>query len=197
MLHTILLFRRVLYRLESLPWLRKPNSLCSLATNLMARPVLKKKFLQRFNSQKTLFYRLIIKKHWTDFFSVLPTVGKDGQIDWIALKRTMPAPIPQQAGTARILNTAEPTIVPTPMSPSVMNVPMAFTKSSGAEVAAAMNVAPATSFDIESAANSLITHFYSFHKFILIYNFKIKQTEIVLFFTDWADLKDPYFNRIL
>lgn len=59
--------------------------------------------------------------------------------------------MPQQAGTARMLNTAEPTIVPTPMSPSVMNVPMAFTNNSGADVAAAINVAPATSFDIESA----------------------------------------------
>ena len=64
---------------------------------------------------------------------------------------TIPAPMPQQAGTARMLNTAEPTIVPTPMSPSVMNVPMAFTNNSGADVAAAINVAPATSFDIESA----------------------------------------------
>lgn len=66
-------------------------------------------------------------------------------------KLTIPAPIPQQAGTARILNTAEPTIVPTPMSPSVMNVPIAFTNSSGADVAAAIKVAPATSLDIESA----------------------------------------------
>lgn len=64
---------------------------------------------------------------------------------------TIPAPIPQQAATARILNTADPTMVPTPMSPSVMNVPMTLTNSSGAEVAAAMNVAPATSFDIFNA----------------------------------------------
>lgn len=63
----------------------------------------------------------------------------------------MPAPIPQHAATARILNTAEPTIVPTPMSPSVMKVPITLTKSSGAEVAAAINVAPATSADIFSA----------------------------------------------
>lgn len=60
--------------------------------------------------------------------------------------------MPQQAATARMLNTADPTIVPTPMSPSVMNVPITFTKSSGAEVAAAINVAPATSADIFSAA---------------------------------------------
>lgn len=64
---------------------------------------------------------------------------------------TIPAPIPQHAGTARMLKTAEPTIVPTPMSPSVMNVPIALTNNSGAEVAAAMNVAPATSFDIDKA----------------------------------------------
>lgn len=60
----------------------------------------------------------------------------------------MPDPIPQQAATAKMLNTALPTMVPTPMSPSVINVPMTLTKSSGADVAAAMNVAPATSFDI-------------------------------------------------
>lgn len=63
----------------------------------------------------------------------------------------MPAPIPQHAATAKMLNTALPTIVPTPMSPSVMNVPMTLTKSSGADVAAAMNVAPATSFDMFNA----------------------------------------------
>uniref|UniRef100_A0A182JFE6 Uncharacterized protein n=1 Tax=Anopheles atroparvus TaxID=41427 RepID=A0A182JFE6_ANOAO len=56
-----------------------------------------------------------------------------------------------QAATARILKTAEPTMVPTPMSPSVMNVPITLTNSSGAEVAAAMNVAPATSLDMFSA----------------------------------------------
>ena len=67
----------------------------------------------------------------------------------------MPAPIPQQAGTARMLKTAEPTIVPTPISPSVMKVPIAFTNNSGADVAAAINVAPATSFDIDSAEKEL------------------------------------------
>lgn len=64
---------------------------------------------------------------------------------------TMPAPMPQQAATASMLNTAEPTMVPTPMSPSVINVPITLTKSSGADVAAAINVAPATSLDILSA----------------------------------------------
>lgn len=64
---------------------------------------------------------------------------------------TIPAPIPQQAATARMLNTAEPTMVPTPMSPSVMNVPITFTNNSGADVAAAMNVAPATSLLMLSA----------------------------------------------
>lgn len=64
---------------------------------------------------------------------------------------TVPAPMPQQLATANILNTALPTIVPTPMSPSVMNVPMTFTNSSGADVAAAMKVAPATSLDMFNA----------------------------------------------
>lgn len=66
----------------------------------------------------------------------------------------MPAPMPQQAATASILNTAEPTIVPTPMSPSVMNVPITLTNNSGADVAAAMNVAPATSLDISNAVQN-------------------------------------------
>lgn len=64
---------------------------------------------------------------------------------------TIPAPIPQHAATAKMLKTADPTIVPMPMSPSVIKVPITLTKSSGAEVAAAMNVAPATSFDIFKA----------------------------------------------
>jgi len=60
--------------------------------------------------------------------------------------------MPQQAATAKMLNTADPTIVPTPISPSVMKVPITLTNSSGAEVAAAMNVAPATSLDMLSAS---------------------------------------------
>lgn len=73
---------------------------------------------------------------------------------------TIPAPIPQHAGTAKMLNTADPTIVPTPISPSVIKVPMALTNNSGAEVAAAINVAPATSFDIESAAKRYFQSLY-------------------------------------
>uniref|UniRef100_A0A1B0B898 Uncharacterized protein n=1 Tax=Glossina palpalis gambiensis TaxID=67801 RepID=A0A1B0B898_9MUSC len=61
----------------------------------------------------------------------------------------------KQAATANILNTAEPTIVPTPISPSVMKVPITFTNNSGAEVAAAINVAPATSLDIFKAKSSI------------------------------------------
>ncbi len=55
---------------------------------------------------------------------------------------------PQQAAIAKILNTALPTMVPIPMSPSVMKVPITFTNNSGADVAAAINVAPATSLDM-------------------------------------------------
>lgn len=62
--------------------------------------------------------------------------------------------MPQQAATAKMLKTALPTMVPTPISPSVMNVPITFTNSSGADVAAAMNVAPATSLDIFSAVQT-------------------------------------------
>lgn len=64
--------------------------------------------------------------------------------------------MPQQAATAKMLNTADPTIVPTPISPSVINVPITFTNSSGADVAAAINVAPATSADMFKAANNKI-----------------------------------------
>ena len=67
---------------------------------------------------------------------------------------TIPAPMPQQAATAKMLKTALPTMVPTPISPSVMNVPITFTNSSGADVAAAMNVAPATSLDIFNAVQT-------------------------------------------
>jgi hypothetical protein len=49
----------------------------------------------------------------------------------------------------------------------VMNVPMAFTNNSGADVAAAINVAPATSLDIESAETwnqTLICYFFPMRK---------------------------------
>lgn len=55
---------------------------------------------------------------------------------------TISAAMPQHAATANILNTAEPTIVPIPISPSVINVPMTFTNNSGLLVAPAINVAP-------------------------------------------------------
>lgn len=58
---------------------------------------------------------------------------------------TWPANKPQHAGTARTLNTAEPTTVPTPMSLCVINVPTELMNNSGLDVAAAMNVAPTTS----------------------------------------------------
>lgn len=61
---------------------------------------------------------------------------------------TWPAIKPQHAGTASILKTAEPTIVPTPMSPSVMNVATQLMNSSELDEATAMNVAPAMSFFI-------------------------------------------------
>ena len=84
---------------------------------------------------------------------------------------TMPAPMPQQAATAKILNTAEPTMVPTPISPSVMKVPITFTKSSGADVAAAINVAPATSLDILRAASSIrkiYKNLFAFYSLLLV-----------------------------
>jgi hypothetical protein len=58
---------------------------------------------------------------------------------------TCPANKPQQAGTANILNTADPTIVPTPISPSVINVPTQLINNSGLDVAAAIIVQPAMS----------------------------------------------------
>lgn len=61
---------------------------------------------------------------------------------------TFCAKSPQQAGTASTLKTALPTTVPTPMSPSVMNVPTTLIKRSGLDTTAAMKVAPTTSSDI-------------------------------------------------
>ncbi len=60
-------------------------------------------------------------------------------------KLTVLAASPQHAHTPKMLNTAEPTIVPTPISPFVMNVPITLVNSSGDEVAMAIKVAPATS----------------------------------------------------
>lgn len=59
----------------------------------------------------------------------------------------MPVKIPHTAAIPNRLNTDDPTIVPMPMSPSVTNVPTTATKSSGADVAAAKKVAPATSYE--------------------------------------------------
>lgn len=58
---------------------------------------------------------------------------------------TWPAKSPQQAGTARILKTADPTMAPTPRSLFVMNVPTELINNSGLDAAAAINVAPTTS----------------------------------------------------
>jgi hypothetical protein len=60
--------------------------------------------------------------------------------------QTIPAPMPQHAATANILKTADPTMVPIPISPSVINVPITLTNNSGADVAAAINVAPIEQF---------------------------------------------------
>lgn len=57
---------------------------------------------------------------------------------------TLPAKRPQQAGTARTLKTAEPTIAPTPRSLFVINVPTELINNSGLDAAAAINVAPTT-----------------------------------------------------
>lgn len=69
----------------------------------------------------------------------------------MSISFTMLAPIPQHAATARILKTADPTIVPIPMSPSVINVPITFTNNSGLLVAPAIKVAPQISLDIFNA----------------------------------------------
>lgn len=52
---------------------------------------------------------------------------------------------PPMAATPKVLNKDDPTTVPMPMSDWVKNVPIMFTKSSGADVATDMNVAAATS----------------------------------------------------
>lgn len=66
----------------------------------------------------------------------------------------------QHAGTASMLNTAEPTMVPTPKSPSVTKVPMTLMNNSGLELAAAITVAPATS---SVTSSSVVRHFVPFY----------------------------------
>ena len=56
-----------------------------------------------------------------------------------------PANKPQMATIKSILNTADPTIVPRPMSLFVIKTPITEVNNSGAELPAAMKVAPATS----------------------------------------------------
>lgn len=73
----------------------------------------------------------------------------------ITINITLEAARPRHAATPSILNTAEPTIVPTPRSDSVMNVPMTLIKSSGDDVAIAMNVAPATSSESFRSVNTI------------------------------------------
>lgn len=79
--------------------------------------------------------------------------------------RTLFANNAQHAGTANILNTAEPTIAPTPKSPSVTKVPMALMNNSGLELAAAITVAPATSSVTLRPAKRFRSFFY-FNSFV-------------------------------
>lgn len=55
---------------------------------------------------------------------------------------TLRANNPQHAGTAKILKTADPTMVPTPKSLFVTNVPTTLMNNSELEAAAAINVPP-------------------------------------------------------
>ena len=52
---------------------------------------------------------------------------------------------PQKPITNKMLNTADPTIAPIPVLDSLANMPTREINTSGAELPAAMNVAPATS----------------------------------------------------
>ena len=69
---------------------------------------------------------------------------------------TNPVNKPQYAGAAKILNAAELTLVPTPMSPCVIKVPTILMNSSGDEVPTAMIVAPATSGLMCSAVQTIL-----------------------------------------
>ncbi|VEN45646.1 unnamed protein product [Callosobruchus maculatus] len=102
----------------------------------------------------------------------------------------VPAPIPQHAATASMLNTADPTIVPTPISPSVIKVPMTFTKSSGADVAAAMKVAPATSDDIFNAVTNV-----DFEDILMSFTTKYPEPFTILLIT--ADLLKHFTTLFL
>ena len=71
--------------------------------------------------------------------------SKEGQV--VTVFRNLPM-------TKRILNTADPTIVPIPTSLNAMKTPIMDVNNSGADPPAAMKVAPATSS--ETPKNSII-----------------------------------------
>lgn len=79
------------------------------------------------------------------------------------------------AGMAKMLNTADPTIVASPTSPSVTKVPTQLTINSGDDVAMAIIVAPATSSSMLSSEKflNLISKFSIRQKLkpTLAYNF--------------------------
>ena len=75
------------------------------------------------------------------FFLFLPYLQTLYQLSWMAWA----AEREQTATTRVMLNTALPTTLPTPMSSLATKAPMTEVASSGAELPAAMKVAPATS----------------------------------------------------
>lgn len=74
---------------------------------------------------------------------------------------------PAHADTPSVLYTPLPTTVPTPRSDLVTKVPITETRSSDVQVAAAMNVAPATSGEIPKSENhtTLLILFILYYKY--------------------------------
>ena len=88
-----------------------------------------------------------IKGNWKSGLLLADLSGSTNQRQ-LALKINENSPI-----TKRILNTADPTIVPIPTSLNAIKTPIIDVNNSGAEPPAAMNVAPATSSEIPIDVN--------------------------------------------
>ena len=67
---------------------------------------------------------LLLSKHCPLSVKILSGRALHSLLDKSEKERTVPAPIPQTPMTKSTLNTADPKIVPTPMSPLVMKTPV-------------------------------------------------------------------------
>lgn len=92
----------------------------------------------------------------------IPSYGPPIQLNWLQMQMEITVKIPigiiyqlltlfmakaARPATPSVLNISEPMMVPKPMSDSSISVDIVFVKNSGIDVAVAINVAAATSFD--------------------------------------------------